>query len=69
MGIVGVRCVDCVSACAGGDRVVRWGVEWRGGVQEFASVSAALDFAARQSPIGWIVVADESGEWRRFGGQ
>jgi len=45
---------------------VRGGVEWRGGVQEFASVSAALDFAARQEEIPYIVVADESGEWRRF---
>ena len=66
MGVTGVRCADCVSACAGGDRVVRWGVEWRGGVQEFASVSAALDFAAGQKEIPYIVVADESGEWRRF---
>ena len=69
MGVTGVRCADRVSAPIGGDRVVRWGVEWRGGVQEFASVSAALDFAVKQSPVGWIMVADESGEWRRFGAQ
>ena len=45
----------------------RWGVECRGGVQEFASVSAALDFAVRQQEVPYVMVADESGEWRRFG--
>jgi len=45
---------------------MRRGVEWRGGVQEFASVSAAPGFAGRQKDVPYIVVVDESGEWRRF---
>ena len=46
---------------------MRWGVEWRGGVHECSSSTEAWELAVKQSPIGWVMVVDESGEWRRFG--